>query len=168
MSSTFLKPGVQVVPCPAKEPHATEDGGQVTGGTAVYSIVVIRRRVEGRKTELYCSHFLLDQNLLTEPSGDTCEAYLRKVVRDFLMTDAGKLAYENTCREFNWGDVETEIPDDFFSAYGLTHWYGRPGIRNFLCCGAIGILVDQDELLGREVFEDSVYQNGAQKARAYR
>ena len=68
MSSTFLKPGVQVVPCPAKEPHATEDGGQVTGGTAVYSIVVIRRRVEGRKTELYCSYFLLDQNLLTDPS----------------------------------------------------------------------------------------------------
>lgn len=154
MNSTFLKPDVQAVPCSAKRPHATEDGVQVTGGTAVYSIVVIRRRVEGRKTELYCSHFLLDQNLLTEPSGDTCEAYLREVVRDFRMTDAGKRAYANTCRDFNWGDVETEIPDDFFSVYGLTHWDARPGIRNFLCCGTIGILVDQDELLGREVFED--------------
>lgn len=151
MSSTFLKPGVQVVPCPAKEPHATEDGGQVTGGTAVYSIVVIRRRVEGRKTELYCSYFLLDQNLLTDPSGDTCEAYLRKVVRDFLMTDAGKLAYENTCRDFNWGDVETEIPDDFFSAYGVTHCCGGHGSGQFLCCGQVGILVDQDEPLGRDV-----------------
>lgn len=154
MNSTFLKPGMQAVFCPAKESHAADDGVQVTGGTAVYSIIVIRRRANGRTTELYHSHFLLDQNLLPEPSKDACEAYLRKAVRDFLMTDAGKLAYENTCRDFNWGDVETEIPDDFFSAYGLTHWDGRPGIQNFLCCGIIGILVDQDECLGHEVFED--------------
>lgn len=46
------------------------------------------------------------------------------------------------------GDVETEIPDDFFSAYGVIHNSGGSDSGNFLCCGLIGILVNQDELLG--------------------
>ena len=153
MNLPFLSSGIQAGPCPAEDFHAA--GGSVLApcSSAVYSLVVIRRRVEVRTTELYYSNFLLDRNLLVEPNAASCEAYLRNVVHAFLTTEAGKCAYENSCRDFNWGDVETEIPDDFFSAYGLTHCGGKLGAREFLCCGTIGILVDQDEYLGCEVFE---------------
>ena len=119
----------------------------------MYAVTVIRQRYEGRNMELYTSHFRIAQNQLSQPSEAACEAYLRKIVYDFLQTEAGKRAYEETCQDFNWGDVGTEIPDDFFSAYGVIHDSGRPDNKNFLCCGLVGILVNQDELLGQYVYD---------------
>lgn len=103
--------------------------------------------------ELCSSHFRIAQNRLPQPSGAACEEYLRKIVYDFLQTEAGKRAYEETGQDFNWGDVETEIPDNFFSTYGVIHCIDRSEGGQFLCCGMIGILVNQDELLGKDVYD---------------
>ena len=120
---------------------------------AAYAVTVIRQRYDGRNKELYCSSFRVAQDRLPDPSETACEAYLRGIISDFLQTKDGKRAYEATCHDFNWGDVETEIPNDFFSAYGVTRNTGEPGNDRFLCCGAISILVDQDELLGQSFYE---------------
>lgn len=50
--------------------------------------------------------------------------------------------------------IGMQIPDDFFSAYSIIHDSGRPDSGNFLCCGVVGILVNQDELLGEDVYAD--------------
>lgn len=119
---------------------------------AAYAVTVIRQRYDGRTRELYVSRFQIAQDRLSEPNEAACEAYLRKVIYDFLQTEDGRRAYERTCQDFNWGDAETEIPDDFFSGYGVIHDSGGSGSGNFLCCGLVGILVDQDELLGKNVY----------------
>lgn len=139
-------------PFPANTSHAADVGGPA-GTAAAYAVTVIRQRNDGRNTELYHSAFQIAQDRLPEPSEAACEAYLRKVICDFLQTEDGKRAYENTCQDFNWGDVETEIPDDFFSAYGIAHCGYGPNSGNFLCCGSIGILVNQDELLGQGIYD---------------
>ena len=139
---------------PVEASHASDDGVWFTGSMAMYAVTVIRQRCEGLNRELYNSQFQIAQNRLSEPNEAACEAYLRKAICDFLQTEDGRRAYERTCRDFNWGDVETEIPDDFFSAYSIIHDSGRPDSGNFLCCGVVGILVNQDELLGEDVYAD--------------
>lgn len=140
-------------PFPVKTPNAADDNGGLAGAAAAYAVTVIRQRNDGRDTELYYSSFQIAQDRLPEPTEAACEAYLRKVICDFLQTEDGKRAYEDTCQDFNWGDVETEIPDDFFSAYGVVHCGGGPDNGKFLCCGSIGILVNQDELLGQGIYD---------------
>lgn len=103
--------------------------------------------------ELYRSSYRIDRDRLPNPSEEACVTYLRKIVSDFLQTEDGKRAYESTCRDFNWGDVETEIPSVFFSAYGVAPC-GGPDNGKFLCCGAFAILVNQDEFLGQGVYDD--------------
>lgn len=51
MNLPFLSSGIQAGPCPAEDFHTA--GGSVLApcSSAVYSLVVIRRRVEGRTTE---------------------------------------------------------------------------------------------------------------------
>lgn len=137
---------------PVNTSHTANDGIK-SAGTAAYAVTVIRQRYDGRNTELYYSAFQIAQDRLPEPSEAACEAYLRKVICDFLQTEDGKRAYEDTCHDFNWGDVETEIPDDFFAAYGIIHRGGRPDNGKFLCCGSIGIQVNQDELLGQSIYD---------------
>lgn len=139
-------------PFPANTFHAADDGG-AKGTAAAYAVTVIRQRNDGRNTELYHSAFQIAQDRLPEPTETACEEYLRKVICDFLQTEDGKRAYEDTCHDFNWGDVETEIPDDFFSAYGVAHCGGGLDNGKFLCCGSIGILVNQDELLGKCIYD---------------
>lgn len=139
------------LPFPVAASHTSDGGIWFTGNTAEYGVAVIRQRCDGRNSEIYYSSFRIAQDRLPEPSEAACEAYLRKIIYDFLQTEVGKQVYEETCRDFNWGDVETEIPDDFFSAYGVTHCCSGHSNGQFLCCGLIGILVDQDELLGRDV-----------------
>lgn len=130
------------------------NGVCLIGDVAAYAVTVIRQRCDGWNKELYRSSFRVAQDRLPDPSETACEAYLRGIISDFLQTEDGKRAYEATCHDFNWGDVETEIPDDFFSAYGVTHNTSEPGNDKFLCCGAISILVDQDELLGQSFYEE--------------
>lgn len=138
-----------MLPFAVEASHAADDGVWFTGSKAMYAITVIRQRQDGRNSELYYSTFLIAQDRLPEPSEEACEAYLRKVICDFLQTEDGKRAYEDTCEDFNWGDVETEIPDEFFAAYGVTLCSSGSDADKFLCCGMAGILVDQDELLGQ-------------------
>ncbi len=144
----------QALSFPVSASHTSDDGVWFTGGTAAYAVTVIRQRYDGWNRELYVSRFQIAQDRLPEPNEAACEAYLRKVICDFLQTEDGRQAYKKTCQDFNWGDVETEIPDDFFSAYGVIHNSGGSDSGNFLCCGLIGILVNQDELLGGNVYDN--------------
>ena len=141
------------LPFPVAASHTSDDGIWFTGNTAEYGVAVIRQRCDGRNSEIYYSSFRIAQDRLPEPSEAACEAYLRKVIYEYLQTEDGKQAYEKTCQDFNWGDVETEIPDDFFSAYGVTRYSSRHDNGQFLCCGLVGILVDQDELLGEYIYD---------------
>lgn len=143
-----------MLPFVVEASHAADDGVWFTGSKAMYAVTVIRQRQDGRNSELYYSTFLIAQDRLPEPSEAACEAYLRKVICDFLQTEDGKRAYEDTCEDFNWGDVETEIPDEFFSAYGVTRCSSGSDTDKFLCCGATSILVNQDELLGEFICDE--------------
>lgn len=143
-----------MLPFTVEASHATDDGVWFTGSKAMYAITVIRQRQDGGNSELYYSAFLIAQDRLPEPNEEACEAYLRKVICDFLQTEDGKRAYEDTCEDFNWGDVETEIPDEFFSAYGVIHCSSGSDADKFLCCGTTGILVNQDELLGEFICDE--------------
>lgn len=142
-----------MLPFVVEESHAADDGVWFTGSKAMYAITVIRQRQDGWNNELYYSTFLIAQDRLPEPSESACETYLRKAICDFLQTEDGKRTYEDTCRDFNWGDVETEIPNEFFAAYGIVHCGGDPDSGKFLCCGTLGILVNQDELLGQGIYD---------------
>lgn len=138
-----------MLPFVVEASHAADDGVWFTGSKAMYAVTVIRQRQDGRDSELYYSAFLIAQDRLPEPNEAACETYLRKIICDFLQTEDGKRAYEDTCQDFNWGDVEAEIPDEFFSAYGVFHCGDKSDSGKFLCCGTMGILVNQDELLGQ-------------------
>lgn len=133
---------------PAEVAHAVRDGVWFTSWAAKYVVSVIRQRMDGRDMELYHSCYLIDRSRVSEPSVETCEKYLRKVVGDFLLTEAGKRAYKETHYDFNWGDVENEIPDCFLASYGVARYSDSSDACRFLCCGAFSILVNQDELLG--------------------
>ena len=43
---------------------------------------------------------------------------------DYFKTEEGWAAYEETCEDFNWGDMETYIPDAFFKPCGVAHCDG--------------------------------------------
>ena len=61
---------------------------------------------------------------------------LRNAVKDFLATKEGKEAVKETCEDFNWGDVFTYIPEEFFEKYGIhSSWASET------------LLVNQDEVL---------------------
>lgn len=148
------------LPFSVEASHAADDGVWFTGNVpeemlhSVYVVTVVRYRIEGLNTEIYYSRYLIDSQQLPAPTEQACEDYLRKIAGDFLNTEEGKCAYEDTCEDFNWGDMETYIPDDFFSVYGVVHDTSRPGAKQFQCCGEFIILVNQDEQLGNGHFDD--------------
>lgn len=72
MNLPFLSSGIQAGPCPAEDFHAA--GGSVLApcSSAVYSLVVIRRRVEGRTTE---QDEYLGCEVLSPERGDNCAIF---------------------------------------------------------------------------------------------
>lgn len=120
--------------------------------SAAYAVSVLRRRSCGLDTELYRSCFYIAQDRLPSPSEDACAAFLRNIIRDFLKTEEGCCAYEETFEDFNWGDVDTYIPDEFWARNGVLT-YSSSRKQTFFCCGIISILVDQDELLGKGLLD---------------
>lgn len=145
------------LPIPITGSHAADNGvwftSQPVGETPsdVYAVNVIRQRIEGMESELYFSNYLVSSQQNPNLNEKTCEALLRKIAADFLRTQEGKKAYEDTCQDFNWGDMETYIPDEFFRSYGVTRCKGTP----YLCCGTISFIVNQDELLGSNCCEEN-------------
>lgn len=146
----------KVLPFHVKESHITPDGVWFTGGVgpemldSVYAVTVIRERKEGSGTEIYTSNYLVDKQRLPEPSPKACADLLRKIATDFLKTEEGREAYKETCKDFNWGDMETYISDMFFVPYGVAR---RNGFA-YPCCDEIDVLVNQDELLGEGIWDD--------------
>ena len=67
------------------------------------------------------------------------EEALRGAVQDFVNsgTEESRQALEYACGDFNWGDVASNVPDEYFITRGLTP------IKNEL----IEIVVDHDETL---------------------
>lgn len=76
------------------------------------------------------------------------ERALRDAVRDFVHsnTDEAKSALEYACGSFNWGDVMSSIPNEYFVKHGLTPIDDDESIE---------VMVDHDEILDdRETLED--------------
>ena len=50
------------------------------------------------------------------------EAALRSAVQDFInsKTEQSEQALSYACGDFNWGDVFTSIPNEYFNKHGLT------------------------------------------------
>lgn len=123
----------------------TYDAPQPTH-SPMYAISVVRRRSINGDIEVYASHFWVAHENLPNPTETACEALLRKAVNDFLKTEEGRAACEDTFGDFNWGDVDTYIPESFWANYGISISTPKDN-EPVPCCGVIGILVDQDELL---------------------
>lgn len=147
----------RVLPFHVEASHASDDGVWFTGCAesetpgSVYAVNVIRLRTDGLDTEVYFSNYLVDKRRLAAPTPKACEDLLRKIAADFLQTEDGRDAYAETCEDFNWGDMETYIPDAFFKPYGVS----RPDGRIYPYCDVIGVIVNQDELLGDCSLEDT-------------
>lgn len=148
----------RVLPFHVKGSHITPDGVWFTGGVcqeisgSVYAVTVIRVRYESCNTEAYTSNYLVDMQRLPDSSPKACADLLRGITSDFLKTKEGQEAYKETCKDFNWGDMETYISDSFFVPYGVTRCSGFM----YPCCNAIDVLANQDELLGGDIFEGQV------------
>lgn len=149
----------KAIPFYAKEAHAVDDGVWFTGTVGsevpsnVYAVLVVRQRQDGVGTELYFSSYLVDEQQLPKADPEKCADLLRQIAFDFLKTEDGRAAYEETCKDFNWGDMETYIPDAFFKPYGVARCDGCV----YPCCGVIGVLVNQDELLGDGIWENDAH-----------
>lgn len=106
-------------------------------------VTLVRIRRDGIETEIWNDSFrvktdkpLDDQTLLNK---------LRFCVKRYLQTDDGYEAIESTCNDFNWGDAIQEIPNEFWSQFGIH--IVTLNDAPFHCCGGTAILVNQDEVL---------------------
>lgn len=147
----------KALPFSAEGSHAVDDGVWFTGGVgsevpnSVYAVSVVRQRQEGVETELYFSSYLIDKQQLPKADPEKCANLLRRIAYDFLKTEEGRAAYEETYEDFNWGDMETYIPDAFLKPYGVARCNGCI----YPCCDVISVLVDQDEVLDDGIWEDN-------------
>lgn len=155
--SVSQKLASKVLPFHVESSHASDSGVWFTGRSgseasgSVYAVTVIRHRLDGFDDEVYFSHYLIDQERLPNPNSEECADLLRAIAADFLRTEDGRQAYAETCEDFNWGDMEVYIPDAFFKPYGVTRHDGRV----YPCSNMIGVIVNQDELLGDSSLEES-------------
>lgn len=110
-----------------------------------YAATIIRVRRDGTDTEVYSSTFLVESSADTEElKNDKLLCLIRGAVNDFLNTEDGQAALEDTCGDFNWGDIDMYIPSEFLARYGISmHIFGDA----FECSGVCSYLVNQDELL---------------------
>lgn len=110
-----------------------------------YLIEVVRTRHDGLDIEVYLSRFLCEVPTgIDVNSGDAWLSYIRSVIRAFLETDEGKGAQQDTCEDFNWGDLDSYIPAEFFLKYGITIPQANMLVE---CAGACVVMANQDELL---------------------
>ena len=75
--------------------------------------VVSNEIVEHGAIESIMMQFYYDPEEVKDP-----EKNLRKAVKDYLKTDAGKQQLNINCGCFNWGDV-ADIEESFFIPYGI-------------------------------------------------
>ena len=70
---------------------------------------------------------------------------LKRIAQDFLDTPEGIQAWDTTCEDFNWGDIETEIPEDFLAKYHVrTH---HDGMDLSSVHRVLHAVADQDEVI---------------------
>ena len=134
-----------------------------------YSITIVRQRMDGLDVEVYTSSYILDSAYV----GENCDEkdiadYFRSVVAKFLATKEGQIAFMNTHRDFNWGDIGTYIPEAFLNSHGiisLSQWKSNQWY-NYICdeedkaiklVDIIAILVNQDEILGEKLDDDIMF-----------
>lgn len=87
------------------------------------------------------------ENFCLEDSVEDPERALREAIKDFLKsgTEAAKeaISYASGC--FNWGDVMSTVPNEFFARHGL---------RKMSACEAVDVNVEHDEILCNEECEE--------------
>ena len=94
----------------------------------MYYFTLVRERKS--ENQIWVNSFIVE-NEVKNP-----EETLRQIVKDYLATEDGKEAIKETCNDFNWGDVFTYIPDEFFEKYGMNRSWASDSM-----------IVDQDEVL---------------------
>lgn len=82
---------------------------------------------------------------LTDNSVEHPEQAMRTAVAEFLASEDGEEAEEETSGDFNWGDAIEYVPDDIWSKHGIHMKYAH---QPYLVAGSVvEITVDQDERL---------------------
>ncbi|QST02159.1 hypothetical protein IMZ31_22160 (plasmid) [Pontibacillus sp. ALD_SL1] len=103
-------------------------------------LLVFIKEIESEE-EKHVDLLLIDEERLEH---STSEMFLRRVIEDFLNTEAGKEAIEESMDDFNWGDVANRIPYDHWSQCGIELVYENSTI-------SFGkqevVVVDHDEVL---------------------
>lgn len=87
---------------------------------------------------------------------ESAEHALRNAVAEYLTTDGGKKAIDDTCEDFNWGDSVNYVPDEIWEKHGLRP---HPRITN--------VMVDQDEVLCSDEKESEDYQGDGMEKISY-
>lgn len=74
------------------------------------------------------------------------EQSFRTAIKEFLETEEGRAAIENSCDDFNWGDAMMVVPDEFWEKHGIRE-LSRGDIVTVQITEHMEIYVRQDEIL---------------------
>ena len=123
--------------------EAKEISCQNQTNTPEYLVIVNRTRQDGFDCEHYVSHYIVTPPDYMEINNDNCWIQLfRNMVEDFLNTPDGNRTWEETCYDFNWGDIDSYIPDDFMKQYNIRDYHDGEALN---IAGIITLNVNQDE-----------------------
>lgn len=94
----------------------------------MYHFSLIRERKS--ENQIWVNSFIIDDEI------EDPESALRQAIKDFLVTEEGKKAIEETSGDFNWGDIFTYVPDEFLEKRGFRRSWASENL-----------IVNQDEVL---------------------
>lgn len=111
---------------------------------ARYQVIINRNRQDDLRSERYASVYIITApETIDVESEENWHDFLRSVVHEFLSTPEGRIAWEDTHEDFNWGDVETYIPSNFLAQHGIREYHDNDPLD---VSGTVILEVDQDEL----------------------
>lgn len=116
-----------------------------------YGVTIVRFRLDGFQVGHWADGYIVRKPSWVNPNSEEDWLKLfRDTVEKFLLTEDGQEAWEDTCGDFNWGDVGTYIPEDFLEEFGIYSAYGINGSNlfsdgNAKLGGLVALIVEQDE-----------------------
>ena len=127
--------------------EADEISCQTSPTPAEYMVVVNRTRQDGCDCEQYVSSYVITPpDWVAADDNKSWHLFFRETVADFLRTPDGKEAWEETCQDFNWGDIGTYISSEFLAQYGIREYHNGDPLS---ISGVVILNVNQDETFAR-------------------
>lgn len=109
-----------------------------------YGLVITRMRINGFGTDIWHDKYVIQLPLGVNPNDTEAVArHVASIVDDWLCTEDGREAWEDTLHDFNWGDISNYIPDSYFQSRGI---YNKTYLKEFPISGLITIIVEQDRV----------------------